>query len=158
MIVSKVSAQSLELEWRPPLGDGGSPVVGYVVEMTETGGGGGGRWLKVGYVSARETRFTVAGLAEGASYFFRVSAENSSGLSRPLQSDCVTPSQPLGTPTTASQGGYIFHAGGSLAGAGYCRRCRRRPAILPLQLWQGCQGYVKISAQRIPRVAQFNAR
>ena len=102
MIVSKVSAQSLELEWRPPLGDGGSPVVGYVVEMTETGGGGGGRWLKVGYVSARETRFTVAGLAEGASYFFRVSAENSSGLSRPLQSDCVTPSQPLGTPTTAS--------------------------------------------------------
>ena len=117
MIVSKVSAQSLELEWRPPLGDGGSPVVGYVVEMTETGGGGGGRWLKVGYVSARETRFTVAGLAEGASYFFRVSAENSSGLSRPLQSDCVTPSQPLGTPTTASQGGYIFHAGGSLAGA-----------------------------------------
>jgi len=142
MIVSKVSAQSLELEWRPPLGDGGSPVVGYVVEMTETGGGGGGRWLKVGYVSARETRFTVAGLAEGASYFFRVSAENSSGLSRPLQSDCVTPSQPLGTPTTASQGGYIFHAGGSL----------------PLQLWQGCQGYVKISALRIPRVAQFNAR
>ena len=55
------------------------------------------------------------------------------------------------------QGGYIFHAGGSLAGAGYCRQCRRRPAILPLQLWQGCQVCVKISAQRLPRVAQFNA-
>ena len=36
------------------------------------------------------------------------------------------------------QGGYIFYAGASLAGAGYCRQCRRRPAILPLQLWQGC--------------------
>ena len=30
------------------------------------------------------------------------------------------------------QGGYIFYAGGSLAGAGYCRQCRRRPAILLL--------------------------
>ena len=28
---------------------------------------------------------------------------------------------------------YIFYAGGSLAGAGYCRQCRRRPAILLLQ-------------------------
>ena len=25
---------------------------------------------------------------------------------------------------------YIFYAGGSLAGTGYCRQCRRRPAIL----------------------------
>ena len=55
------------------------------------------------------------------------------------------------------QGVYIFYAGGSLAGAGYCRQCRRRPAILPLQLWQGCQDCVKISAQRLSRVAQFYA-
>ena len=55
------------------------------------------------------------------------------------------------------QGGYIFYAGASLAGAGYCRQCRRRTAILPLQLRQGCQVCVKISAQRLPRVAQFNA-
>ena len=44
----------------------------------------------------------------------------------------------------SAQGGYIFYAGASLAGAGYCRQCRRRPAILPLQLWQGCQVCVKI--------------
>jgi len=44
--VSKVSPHSLELEWRPPLGDGGSPVLGYVVEMTESGSGG--QWVKVG--------------------------------------------------------------------------------------------------------------
>ena len=35
---------------------------------------------------------------------------------------------------SATQGGYIFYAGGSLAGAGYCRQSRRRPVILPLQL------------------------
>ena len=60
-------------------------------------------------------------------------------------------------PTCHCQGGYIFYAGASLAGAGYCRQCRWRPAILPLQLRQGCQVCVKISAQRLPRVAQFNA-
>jgi len=53
---------------------------------------------------------------------------------------------------------YIFYAGGRLASAGYCRQCRQQPAILPLQLWQGCQVCVTISAQRLPRVAQFNAR
>ena len=33
-------------------------------------------------------------------------------------------------PVRTVQGGYIFYAGASLAGAGYCRQCRRRPAIL----------------------------
>ena len=51
-------------------------------------------------------------------------------------------------PLCEQQEGYIFYAGESLAGAGYCRQCRRRPAILPLQLWQGCHVCVK-------RVAQF---
>ena len=51
----------------------------------------------------------------------------------------------------------MLYARASLAGAGYCRQCRRRPAILPLQLWQGCQVCVKNSAQRLPRVAHFYA-
>ena len=55
------------------------------------------------------------------------------------------------------QGGYIFYAGASLAGASYCRQCRWRPAILPLQLWQGGQVSVKIFIQRLPKVAHFNA-
>ena len=53
---------------------------------------------------------------------------------------------------------YIFYAGGSLAGAGYCRQCRRRPAILLLQGNMYCQGCVEFSAQRPPRLSQFNAR
>jgi titin len=100
IIVSKVSASSLELEWRPPLSDGGSPVIGYVIEMTESGSGA---WVKVGYVPSRETRFTVAGLTEGGNYFFRVFAESHAGLSRPLQSDCVTPSQPVAAPAVTSR-------------------------------------------------------
>jgi len=45
-----------------------------------------------------------------------------------------------------------------LEGAGYRRQCRQLTAILLLQLWQGCQVCVKISAQRLPKIAQFNAR
>ena len=38
------------------------------------------------------------------------------------------------------QGGYIFYAGASLASAGYCRQCRRLPAILPLPTAAGLPG------------------
>jgi hypothetical protein len=48
IIVSKVSPHSLEIEWRAPINEGGSPVVGYVVEMTESGGGA---WVKVRHLN-----------------------------------------------------------------------------------------------------------
>lgn len=90
MIVTKVSATSLMIEWRPPLDDGGIPILGYSVEMSE----GSGVWKKVGYTPSRQTQFTIAGLTEGKVYFFRVFAENEQGLSRPLQSDSVVPTTP----------------------------------------------------------------
>lgn len=63
-----------------------------MVEMSSPGGS----WKKVGYTASRETQFTIAGLHEGENYFFRVAAENSLGLSKPLQSDVVTPTRPVG--------------------------------------------------------------
>ena len=92
MIVTKVSSTSLMIEWRPPLDDGGIPIIGYAVEMSE----GAGVWRKVGYTPSRHTQFTIAGLGEGKVYFFRVFAENEQGLSRPLQSDSVVPTTPAG--------------------------------------------------------------
>ena len=91
MIVTKVSAHALTLEWRPPIDDGGFGLLGYIVEMSYSAG----LWSRVGYTSSRETNYTVAGLREGEIYFFRVSAENPNGYSRPLQSDCIVPSKPL---------------------------------------------------------------
>jgi len=98
IIINKVSAHSLQVEWRPPMDDGGEPVLGYAIEMSE----GGSSWKKVGYTSCRDTRFTIAGLTEGATYFFRVSAENAQGFSKPLQSDCVVPTKPIMTPSPPS--------------------------------------------------------
>lgn len=92
MIITKQSATSLQIEWRPPMDDGGSSVIGYVIEMCQKGGS----WRKVGYTASRETQFTIAGLAEGQDYFFKVAAESEVGLSLPLQSDVVVPTRPLG--------------------------------------------------------------
>ena len=57
MIVTKLSPHSVQLEWRPPLDDGGDVIRGYVIEMTE----GIGQWRKVGYANNKETAFTIAG-------------------------------------------------------------------------------------------------
>ena len=97
MVINKNSASSVTLEWRPPLEDGGVAIRSYIIEMCESGG----PWKTVGYSSSHETSFTVAGLREGTNYFFRVSAENAFGRSRPLQSDCITASQPIGMITLA---------------------------------------------------------
>jgi hypothetical protein len=57
VLYPQVSAHSLMIEWRPPLDDGGETILGYSVEMSEGGAG----WPK----------FTIRGLTEGATYFFR---------------------------------------------------------------------------------------
>ena len=90
MIIKKVTDRSVQIEWRPPMDDGGTGISGYIVEMSESGG----TWRRVGYVNSRETRYTIAGLQEGLTYFFRVAAENAIGFSAPLQSDCVIPTKP----------------------------------------------------------------
>ena len=89
LVITKVSSTSIELEWRPPAQ--GLPVTGYIIEMCESGGD----WRKVGYASGHDNDFTVAGLNEGGEYFFRISAENHNGVGPPLQSDCITASQPI---------------------------------------------------------------
>jgi len=86
----------------------------------------------------------------------RCGDERAAGLLGEQMSWCIGSRTHARTiPARRTQGGYIFYAGGSLAGAGYCRECCRRLVILLLQLWQGCQVCVKISAQRLPRVAQY---
>lgn len=90
--MTKLSAYSVNLEWRPPQHEGLSHVTAYVIEMCESGG----EWHKVGYVRGRdETEYTVGGLEESGEYFFRISAENVSGIGPPLQTDSITASRQI---------------------------------------------------------------
>ena len=76
-----VTEDSCELEWRPPVSDGGSPLLNYVIEIRESRRPNFGR---AGTCSASVTKFTCRKLVVGNEYFFRIRAANAEGESEPL--------------------------------------------------------------------------
>lgn len=85
--VTDVTRSSVSLSWTAPLYDGGSKVVGYIVERKPFNETGDGRWLKCNYTTISENFFTVTALSEDEIYEFRVLAKNATGvISAPSQS------------------------------------------------------------------------
>lgn len=78
--VTDVTRSSVSLSWSPPLYDGGSKIVGYIVERKPYNETGDGRWLKCNYTIVSENFFTVTALGEGEEYEFRVLAKNAAGV------------------------------------------------------------------------------
>lgn len=65
-----------------PLNDGGSKIVGYVVErkVYSTDEWDDNRWLKCNYTTITENYFTVTGLSEGETYEYHIIAKNAAGV------------------------------------------------------------------------------
>lgn len=78
--VTNVTRSTVSIKWTAPLNDGGSPIVGYIVERKPYTSTGEGRWLKCNYTNITEMNFTVTALGEGEVYEFRVIAKNTSGV------------------------------------------------------------------------------
>ncbi len=74
-------ASVIELDWLTPSTTGGSAVTGYVIEVS-TRATGGWRTL-VADTRSRATDYRHAGLAAGATRYYRVSAINANGTGRP---------------------------------------------------------------------------
>ncbi|XP_055385446.1 twitchin isoform X34 [Condylostylus longicornis] len=74
----------VDLKWKPPIDDGGSPVTAYAVEKREKGTG---KWVKALEVSAppagQDCKATVPDLDEGVEYEFRIKAINEAGPGEP---------------------------------------------------------------------------
>ncbi|VDN28526.1 unnamed protein product [Gongylonema pulchrum] len=68
-----------DLEWTPPLNDGGAPIEKYIIEKKTASGD----WEYAEEVPADQTKATVGHLKEGATYQFRVKAINKAGASMP---------------------------------------------------------------------------
>merc|ERR1712142_511931 len=94
-----VTESSVTMEWFPPYYDGGSKLLGYILEMKETQST---EWKVV--TTTLETFTTIRNLKEGVKYDFRVAAENAIGKSRALLTEkpvvpmrqSETPSPPTG--------------------------------------------------------------
>lgn len=86
-VVSQLSSQSLVLSWMGPSYDGGTAVLGYIVEVRQEGLGS---WTVL-TSQCKSTSYRVcSGLEPLGQYCFRVRAYNSAGISEPSrESDCV---------------------------------------------------------------------
>ncbi|KAL7882191.1 hypothetical protein AOLI_G00090400, partial [Acnodon oligacanthus] len=74
---AKITKNSITITWTKPEYDGGSKVIGYIVEKKELPEG---RWLKANFTNVIETEYTATGLAEDQKYEFRVIARNAAGV------------------------------------------------------------------------------
>lgn len=73
-----VTATSAGLAWKAPEDNGGSPITNYMIEKRQ---GESSRWAKVNRERVTDCEYDVTGLIEGSEYHFRVSAENTAGMS-----------------------------------------------------------------------------
>lgn len=75
--ITGYDSNMVSLKWNPPRDDGGSPILGYVIERFEKRGGGD--WAPVKMPLVKGTEAVVTGLHEGETYQFRVRAVNAAG-------------------------------------------------------------------------------
>lgn len=90
--ITDVTRSSVSLCWTLPFNDGGSKIIGYVVErkIYSTDEWDDYRWLKCNYTTITENYFTVANLGEGETYEYRVIARNAAGV-HSLPSETIGP-------------------------------------------------------------------
>ncbi|CAL8301334.1 unnamed protein product [Lota lota] len=84
-LVSQLSTRSLVLSWVGPNYDGGSAILGYVVEMRAEAPGQAGDWCVVANRCMNTSLRVRSGLEPQVMYRFRVRAYNSSGASEPSE-------------------------------------------------------------------------
>lgn len=91
----EVRKDSILCKWEPPLDDGGSEVLNYVLEKKDNSKAETG-WVTV-TSTLRGCKYPVTKLIEGKEYLFRVTAENRFGPGKPCISKPVIAKNPFGS-------------------------------------------------------------
>lgn len=82
--VTGMGETSFTLLWQPPLSDGGSKIIDYVVEIKENKKK---VWRQAGNTVGNTTSLLIENLVKNEAYDFRIMARNKIGTSLPLMSD-----------------------------------------------------------------------
>ncbi|XP_028812832.1 myosin-binding protein C, cardiac-type isoform X2 [Denticeps clupeoides] len=77
--ILSVGEDSCIVQWDPPLFNGGSPVLGYVLERKKKKSY---RWMRLNFDPYKETTYEAKRMIEGVPYEMRVYAVNAIGMSR----------------------------------------------------------------------------
>jgi titin len=80
---SRVTDNSIHLNWTPPEDDGGTPIFNYVIEYRLKGAPS---WTRANKDKVPELEYTVKDLKTDKLYEFRIRAENKVGVGEPSQS------------------------------------------------------------------------
>uniref|UniRef100_A0A8C1WBT6 Titin n=1 Tax=Cyprinus carpio TaxID=7962 RepID=A0A8C1WBT6_CYPCA len=78
--VTNIAKDSMTICWSAPDTDGGSEILGYIIEKRDRSGI---RWTRCNRQKVTDVCFRVHGLIEDHEYEFRVSAENAAGIGEP---------------------------------------------------------------------------
>ena len=93
LAATDVSPTQIDLFWAAPVYDGGAPVTGYRVEVSETGTA----WTDlVVNTGSRATAYSHTGLLPGSARHYRVSAINRAGAGAPSASASAETDDPVG--------------------------------------------------------------
>ena len=76
------SENHMDLEWKEPIDDGGSPITGYIIEKRSRNNM---EWMQCGQIEGNRCKGTAKNLTEGEEYQFRIIALNKAGPSEPGQ-------------------------------------------------------------------------
>lgn len=93
MIIKDLKKDSLVIEWKPPVDDGGLQIVKYSIEKCDPQKG---VWMKVADVEKDIESYSIQKLLHNAQYLFRVIASNPIGESEPLESEVVSIKKAIG--------------------------------------------------------------
>lgn len=86
LVPKDITSRTCTLEWQPPSNDGGSEIIGYVIEKRLEYVP---KWEKVVTLEHFTLTHTIENLKEKSEYVFRVFAENAIGLGIPANTEII---------------------------------------------------------------------
>lgn len=85
--MKEIDKESIKIEWKPPIDDGGLELTKYTIEKHEPDQES---WTRVAEVDKEVDTYCIQRLNENREYYFRVMAQNPVGTSEPLESNPIT--------------------------------------------------------------------